>query len=810
MLSRPHWGQTDPAVVRATVDYVLTGRSATGAPPEPEGAAHWSAYKANDTRWDDEKFALMWRLYEPFGQVDPAVWQRYATLLPERMNVVHTLGEAPKPVCALLQQLGFLLARFPQERGRFPLAELGRVLAIDPREMARAITVDRQVKPVDSPMLELIARAPDFPAQLEAAGAFAGLAAGSPITDFVLEAALATDAPAMVRAAVDWACAQPHQELRPLFQRLGWDACRHHLEQKAIDGGVPGRRALEILHELTDEPEAVHALAARIDTAPARGLLRRWARTEDLPLPPHAAALFAELEVDEDEAVQDEALQVVDRGMADGDIAAGLRARHPAVRQAAAWWLAETQGDPAAFDAALAVETDGPTRQALVHSQLEHGRPSAAALRSLLTEQPATGPEPTWGDLPTVHWADTGEAVPVDMLRLGTQDPRVGRALGNNVPSAERDAFEAALMQWFLAVATDPRATEPVGARVLLGGFVGQQAVRVLHEFLDSVHATDDVSFNTWAALKEDWWEPVSELLPALAADPTGVQLLAWIRDTSLEQYLRDDAAATLENLAAERNCTVPQLLSRTLTPAGEDLLGTGTAALQEARWVGTRWDVASWTTELLNHPVQGPATRDLVWLAGPRKAALDAGEVAFRPSPDGTLLDLAGNPVTLQKSWVIWAAHTVLVPEDQALAWRSALEQAGVVPAQFPLPGAVHHLTEQESAAKKLSLGDGFVESGQFLAVCEELGWLQDRPGDPWQAEELTGYLRRFASVDVELAFGVDANGETPKWTRPEVFTLGELELSRAERFNRLSPVLQSVIAEHVARLRAVPRTDQ
>ena len=110
-------------------------------------------------------------------------------------------------------------------------------------------------------------------------------------------------------------------------------------------------------------------------------------------------------------------------------------------------------------------------------------------------------------------------------------------------------------------------------------------------------------------------------------------------------------------------------------------------ARLYEAMCAGRVWPVGDWREYLHSHPVMGRLIQQCIWIA------CDAGEGSahFRPTEDGSLIDVDDNTLTIAESGYIRLAHASLVPADMAKAWIGHLKDYKIKPlfAQMtrPLP---------------------------------------------------------------------------------------------------------------------------
>ena len=78
------------------------------------------------------------------------------------------------------------------------------------------------------------------------------------------------------------------------------------------------------------------------------------------------------------------------------------------------------------------------------------------------------------------------------------------------------------------------------------------------------------------------------------------------------------------------------------------------------------QWPVAEWQEYIAAHPIMRRLIQRLVW-----QEVLENGELQhFRPSDDGSLLNLEDDEIELQPNSKIQVSHRVFVTAEQAAAW--------------------------------------------------------------------------------------------------------------------------------------------
>ena len=112
------------------------------------------------------------------------------------------------------------------------------------------------------------------------------------------------------------------------------------------------------------------------------------------------------------------------------------------------------------------------------------------------------------------------------------------------------------------------------------------------------------------------------------------------------------------------------------------------TERLYEAMCTQRRWQVSNWQQYLFAHPIVGRLVQRLVWLAIDEQGKICN---SFRPTEDGSLINLHDEEITLNQNHYITLAHNVLLPASHTKQWQVHLKDYKVTPLfdQFanPLP---------------------------------------------------------------------------------------------------------------------------
>jgi hypothetical protein len=123
-------------------------------------------------------------------------------------------------------------------------------------------------------------------------------------------------------------------------------------------------------------------------------------------------------------------------------------------------------------------------------------------------------------------------------------------------------------------------------------------------------------------------------------------------------------------------------------------------------------WDVATWQTFFLKHPLLRSLAVSLVW------GVADASgySITFRPLEDGTLTDNEDNPVALPAEGRIRLVHPALIDEQAQAAWLQHLADYEVTPPFSQMNRAVVRLDPAQREARWWEEYKGYLISESML----------------------------------------------------------------------------------------------
>lgn len=149
-------------------------------------------------------------------------------------------------------------------------------------------------------------------------------------------------------------------------------------------------------------------------------------------------------------------------------------------------------------------------------------------------------------------------------------------------------------------------------------------------------------------------------------------------------------------------------------------------ARLYEAMCTERRWKAGEWKEFLLGHPLMGQWVTRLVWVAFEGD-----DHQFFRPTEDGSLIDLDDNTVELADDVEVAVGHGVLMPADEAQAWVDHEADYEITPLfdQFGADSLDADLTATELNQWKGYLTDTF----SIRNVAIKRGYQREKSDDAW-----------------------------------------------------------------------------
>lgn len=187
--------------------------------------------------------------------------------------------------------------------------------------------------------------------------------------------------------------------------------------------------------------------------------------------------------------------------------------------------------------------------------------------------------------------------------------------------------------------------------------------------------------------------------------DPQGVLVLDYGGRTfkatltnSLQLVLTNSDGKIIKSLpAANKNEDINQvnLCKKELSNSKKEIkkvISFQTARLYEKMCIEQNWSYNQWYSNFYQHPIMNRLIQRLVWLE------IDSQQQiinSFRPTEDGSLINLDDEEIVLNPSHNIRLAHRIYLSDEQSSRWLAHLEDYKVLPlfVQFscPLPDINH-----------------------------------------------------------------------------------------------------------------------
>jgi HEAT repeat protein len=225
-------------------------------------------------------------------------------------------------------------------------------------------------------------------------------------------------------------------------------------------------------------------------------------------------------------------------------------------------------------------------------------------------------------------------------------------------------------------------------------------------------------------AARNDWTRDqlADRTIPTAGFDETGRLSLEYgervftaVLDEALKPVLVNPEGKEVKALPEPRKMDDPEKIKEAKAQWSacrkelKQVLDLQGSRLYEAMCAGRVWPAAEWLEYLHAHPVVGRLIQRLIWLECDREGR---GDRLYRPTEDGSLIDINDEPIELTESGHVRLAHASLVAADVAAFWGEHLKDYKVKPlfAQMTRP---------------LPILPGDTDGAQ--AIADRLGWMTD-----------------------------------------------------------------------------------
>jgi hypothetical protein len=234
--------------------------------------------------------------------------------------------------------------------------------------------------------------------------------------------------------------------------------------------------------------------------------------------------------------------------------------------------------------------------------------------------------------------------------------------------------------------------------------------------------------------------ELADRITPTLGLDARGMRTLSYgpraftlVLDAHFEPRVRDEEGGMADGLPPAREDDDPARVAEAeaswavLSSQLREAVKVQSFRLEQDMIGGRRWDVATWTRCLKEHPLLVNFTRRLLWGVYDNDGALLAG---FRTAEDQTLVDLEDREYHLPKGARIGVVHPLHLRDEDRLAWAQHFADYEII---SPFPQLERQMiratAEEREATDCVRFAKDRFKSGVIRDTLVRRGWERD-PG--------------------------------------------------------------------------------
>ena len=187
---------------------------------------------------------------------------------------------------------------------------------------------------------------------------------------------------------------------------------------------------------------------------------------------------------------------------------------------------------------------------------------------------------------------------------------------------------------------------------------------------------------------------------------------------------------------------------------------------LYEAMCTQRTWSFEDWSLYLNRHPIVRHHCERLIWAVVRDEKAVQL----FRPLSDGSLTDVADDPVTLKAEDLIRVAHECQVTPEQSQVWRQHFKDYNVETLFDQFGRQNFNLSEENRNEADITDFQGHVlEAFKLRGRANKLGYTRGQAQDGgWFFD----YHKRFPTLGIEATFEFTGNG-MPEENRTVALTI-------------------------------------
>lgn len=337
-------------------------------------------------------------------------------------------------------------------------------------------------------------------------------------------------------------------------------------------------------------------------------------------------------------------------------------------------------------------------------------------------------------------WHTAGHEL-VSLLQAYMRDHYMRRSQVEAMLSAAANSNEPLVIQLLLSVARRHRtASVQTRAREL----VEQIAQR-----------------NGWSAD-----ELADRTIPSAGFDESGVLALHYGErlftarlDGALKLELLNPDGKVVKALPEPRKSDDPALIKEAKTQFStskkelKQVVELQTQRLYEAMCAARLWPLGEWREYLQQHPIMRHLLQRLVWV----EVSDDGQERLFRPTEDGSLIDLDDDELELAEGSRIRLAHAALVDGDTAKAWIRHFKDYKLKPLFAQMSRQLPEISGEDAQDRAISDRQGWMSDTFTLrGVLTKLGYQRAAAEDGGFFDH---YFKDFSSLGLRVCMGFTGN---------------------------------------------------
>ncbi|WP_224653762.1 DUF4132 domain-containing protein [Pectobacterium versatile] len=208
------------------------------------------------------------------------------------------------------------------------------------------------------------------------------------------------------------------------------------------------------------------------------------------------------------------------------------------------------------------------------------------------------------------------------------------------------------------------------------------------------------------------------------------------------------------------------------------------TARLYESMCAQRQWSSEDWQTYIMSHPVMRPLIERLVWQEVKGEQVLNT----FRPTDDGSLINLEDDEVELSSGTVIQLAHAAIVDNETREAWLAHFNDYKVT---FLFSQMVNTLPALESKLVEIEDKKGWLtDTFTLRGVLTKMGYQRAQAED---GGSFSHYYKHFSSLGLYVNVGFSGS-YVPEENIPAVLFDLSFEKNQQNYWDRNNLTLRDV----------------